>query len=704
MNMARPPDRTIRRNRNFPHPNFSGMPFDAQEQRRLAVIMFTDMVGYSALTQRDEPLALRLLEAHRQIVRPLLARHGGREIKTIGDAFLVEFASALAAATCAVEIQKSLHERNQSVAADHRVVLRIGLHAGDVIHRENDVFGDGVNIAARIEPLADPGGICVSEDVARQIQNKAGFALGKLGSGELKNIELPVEIYRILLPWSKPRSRLAFLFRRKSVRRLLMIGVLAAAALLALWLRRPAADQAGPVNRLAVLPLVNISGAVHDDYFADGMTEELISSLSTIHELNVIARTSIAKFKGARLDIAEIGTALNVGSILEGSVRLAGDEARINVNLVDVRSQKTIWAQEYTRSIKDLFAVQSAIATSVTEALKVRLLSGERTLLDRRGTDNSDAYRLYLQGRSHLNKRTGDEIVKAIESFTGAVAEDPGFALAHAGLAEAYTLAGNAGYGNLPRDQAIEHARASARQAIALNESLAEAHAALGYVKFRIDWDWAAAETEFKRALELKPGYARAHEWYALFLAIKGRFDEGMAEMRRAQQLDPLSASVSNGLGRILHFERQFDAALLQFKRTLELEPDYAEAYFSMAMSYQLLHRYDDGIAALQKALALSPRPVMEAMLGLVQGLAGRKGEAQKIYDDMRARQPPVSPYYLGILSVGLGDHDRAMFYFEKAYAERDGILIYLAVDPVAEVIWPDPRFAALIKKMDLGK
>jgi tetratricopeptide (TPR) repeat protein len=221
-------------------------------------------------------------------------------------------------------------------------------------------------------------------------------------------------------------------------------------------------------------------------------------------------------------------------------------------------------------------------------------------------------------------------------------------------------------------------------------------------VKFRLDWDWAAAETEFRRALELKPGYARAHEWYGLFLAISQRFDEAMAEMRRAQQLDPLSASVSNGIGRILHFQRQYDAALGQFRQTLELEPEYAEAYFSMAMTYQMQRRYDDDIAALDKAMKLSPRPVMEAMRGLAHGLAGRKDQALKILDDMRARQPPVSSYYLGVICIGLPDFDRAMQYFEQAYAERDGILMYLAVDPVGEALWRDPRFAALVKKMGL--
>ncbi len=697
-------------NPNPPPTNKTGTPFAAQEQRRLAVIMFTDMVGYSALTQRNESLALQLLEEHRQIVRPVLARHGGREIKTIGDAFLVEFSSALAAATCAIEMQMSLHARNHTAPADQQVQIRIGLHAGDVVYKENDVFGDGVNIAARIEPLAEAGGICVSEDVARQIQNKIDCPLVKLGSGELKNISMPVEIYRILLPWQKPRwpqaDQLAFFLRKKSVRRTLGAWALAGVILAAFLLRpRPAPAQSGPVNRLAVLPLVNIGGDNRDEYFADGMTEELISSLSTIRNLNVIARTSIARFKGAQHDIAEIGAALNVGSILEGSVRLAGEDARINVNLVEVRSQKTIWSQEYTRKIKDIFAIQSAIAQSVTEALKVQLLSGERNLLERRGTDNNDAYRQYLLGRSHLSRRTGEEVVKAIECFTLAAEQDPSFALAYAGLAESYTLAGNAGYGTLPRDQAIDQARTSARKAVLLNESLAEAHAALGYVKFRIDWDWAGAETEFKRALELKPGYAGAHERYALYLSIQHRFDEALAEMQRAQQLDPLSASVSTGVGRMLHFERKFDEAILQFKKTLAIDPQYAEAYFGMGMSYLAQHKYDEAIAALKTAIALSGnRPVMVAMLGLTQGLAGHGNEARKIYEDMlqMSRTTPVSPYNLGLISVGLRDLTQAFHYFDQAYEERDGILIYLPIDPVAETIWPDPRFAALMKKMGL--
>jgi class 3 adenylate cyclase/TolB-like protein/tetratricopeptide (TPR) repeat protein len=666
--------------------------------------MFTDMVGYSALTQRDESLALQLLEEHRRIVRPLLAPHGGREIKTIGDAFLIEFSSALASATCAVEIQRALHERNRTAPVERRVQLRIGLHAGDVIHKEGDVFGDGVNIAARIEPLAEPGGICVSEDVARQLQNKlAGLALVKLGAGELKNISVPVEIYRVLLPWQKrrfaPAERLSFLLAKKSVRRALLVGV-AAVAIAAAILLRPGHAPAS-ASRLAVLPLVNLGGDPRDEYFADGMTEELISSLSTLRELSVIARTSITKFKGTRLDVAEIGKALGVGSILEGTVRVAGDAARINVSLVDVVSQKTVWSREFSPLLKDVFAVQSAIAVSVTEALKVRLLAGEKNLLERRGTDIPEAYRQYLLGRSQLNKRTGDGVVKSIEHFSASTAQDPAFALAYAGLAEAYTLAGNAGYGNLPRAEAIDHARKFAGQALALDETLAEAHASLAYVKFRIDWDWAGAETSFRRALALKPGLARAHEWYGLFLAVQKRFPEATAEFLRAQELDPLSLSVSNGIGRVLHFQSRFDEALAQFKRTLELDPQYAEAYFSTGMTYMGMHRHDDAIASLKTALQLSGnRPIIAAMLGMEEGLAGRKDEARKIFDELARNSE--APYYLAVVSAGLGETDRAFQFLDAAYAQRDGIMIFVAIDPATKPLASDPRFAVLARKIGL--
>jgi class 3 adenylate cyclase/TolB-like protein/Flp pilus assembly protein TadD len=675
------------------------------EHRKLAAIMFTDMVGYSALTQKDEKLALRVLEEHRAMIRPLLMKHDGHEIKTIGDAFLVEFPSALAATSCAIEIQKTLFERKESHPGNF-VQLRIGLHMGDVIYKERDVFGDGVNIAARIEPLAEPGGICLSEDVARQIHNKIDYALIRLGTGELKNINLPVGIYRIIRPWEKRRltilEQIGFALGQKKIRRGLAITlVLAAVAAILLWRSSSPRSLPFPANRVAVLPFVNINPDARDEYFADGMTEELISSLSKIHDLNVIARTSVAKYRGSAFDISEIGNALRVGTILEGSVRTSGDEARISINLVDVESQKTILSREYTRLIKDIFAIQSDIAQSITGALSVQLLRGEKESIEKSGTENSEAYRHYLLGRFHLSKRTGEEVVKAIEYFTLAAGQDSTFALAFAGLAECYTLAGNAGYASLPRKEAIVLAKRYAATAISLDNSQAEAHASLAYVKFRIDWDWAGAEQEFQRAIALKPGYARAHEWYALFLSIIGHFDDALKEMIRAGELDPLSASVSNGIGRIYHFRREFDLAEAQFRKTIEMDPAYAEAHFSLGMTYIVTKRYNDALRELEVAARLSGnRPVIRATTAMAYAYSGRTKEARSILAEFT--RPGGSAYLSAMILAALGEVDRSMTYLERALRERDGILIYLNPEPLSDVFLGLPRYRELTKAMGL--
>jgi tetratricopeptide (TPR) repeat protein len=306
-----------------------------------------------------------------------------------------------------------------------------------------------------------------------------------------------------------------------------------------------------------------------------------------------------------------------------------------------------------------------------------------------------------------LNKRTGEEVMKAIASFGRAVELDSSFALPYAGLAEGYTLAGGAGYGSLPRELAIERARSFAQKAIALDDTLADAHAALAYMKFRIDWDWAGAEADFKRALALKPGYARAHEWYALFLAIQRRLPAALTEMQLAWRFDPLSPSVSNGVGRILHFQRRFEEAVRQFEKTLALDPAYAEAYFSLGITYGQLGRYDEAIKALEAAIRLSGRrQVMVTMLGFTYALAGRRDEAQKIREELVAQSKTthVSPYHFGLIAFGLGNADVAMEYFERALDEKDGILIYLPVDPLSEKLWSHPRYAALLEKMNLAK
>ncbi len=415
--------------------------------RRLSAIMFTDMVGYSALTQKNEALALDLLDEHRKILRPFFPKHDGREIETAGDSFFVEFNSAVEATNCAIEIQTTLHERNKTVPRERSILLRIGLHIGDVVYMEQHVHGDGVNIAARMEPLAQPGGICISEDVARQIRNKISYPVVKLGEEKLKNISMPMDIYCIVLPWlhfdkfHKPYSRKKF-----TVYSLALLCVLITIGVFFFLKNYSSKDLSYSKLRLAVLPLANISNDAKDEYFADGMTEELISGLSKISGLNVIARTSVMKYKVTDKDISQIGQELMVGTILEGSVRKMENKARITVQLINVSTQEHLWSMEYDRDLKDIFMTQSEIAQNVANELKVRLVSSEKEQLKKSSTENRIAFEEYLIGKHFLNQKTPESIQTAIIHFENSIKEDALFALPYANLAYCYALIGVAGY------------------------------------------------------------------------------------------------------------------------------------------------------------------------------------------------------------------------------------------------------------------
>ena len=328
-------------------------------RRKLAAIMFTDLVGYSALSQKDEALALELLEEHRQLLRPFFTQHHGREIKTIGDAFLVEFASAVEAVRCAIAIQKALTAHTSVVAPERQIQVRIGLHVGDVVIEENDVLGDGVNIAARIEPLASPGGICLSEDVARQVDNKIDCRLDKLGEKRLKGIKQAVAVYRVVLPWEAGQAPIV------------------------------------PSRSIAVLPFLDMSQEQEQEYFCDGMAEELIDALIRIKDLRVSARTSAFSFKGQQQDIREIGNKLNVATVLEGSVRKAGNRLRITAQLINVADGYHLWSEKYDRELKDVFAIQDEIAGHIVGALRVMLSESEKRTLEDSPTDSIEAYDYY---------------------------------------------------------------------------------------------------------------------------------------------------------------------------------------------------------------------------------------------------------------------------------------------------------------------
>jgi TolB-like protein len=419
--------------------------------------MFTDVVGYSLISSRNEKKALEQVADLRKLLQGVFSRYDGRVVKTMGDGFLVEFASAVKAVDCAVEAQSELARSNLDRAVDDRLRIRIGVHVGDVVHSEGDVMGDAVNIASRVQALADPGGVLVTRQVYDQVKGKVQSEMATIGPRELKNIPGRVEIFRVL---PKP------------------------------LVSEEGGNHELDPHRVAILPFANLSPDPNDGYFADGLTEELISTISQIGELSVISRASAMRYKDTRLTKDQVGQELRVGTILEGSVRKAGNRVRIAAQLLNVETDRYVWSQNYDRDLTDIFGVQGEIAERVAEGLKVELLVREKQRLGKRSTTNTEAYTFYLQGRVHWGERSREGSEKAIRCFEEAIRLDPGFSEAYSGLADTYAVL--ADYGWMDSTRAGTLARENATRALALDESLAEAHASLGLVTVNHLWDFEA--------------------------------------------------------------------------------------------------------------------------------------------------------------------------------------------------------------------
>jgi len=638
--------------------------------RRLAAIMFTDVVGFTALTHEDEGEALRLLEDHRRLVRPVLARHRGREIKTIGDAFLVEFGSALDATRCALDVQRSIHERSRHSGDRPRIQVRIGIHLGDVVHKGRDVLGDAVNIASRIEPLADPGGVCVSQQVYDQVHNKIEQKWTRLSAPDLKNVRTPVGVYKIEVPW----------------------GVAA-----------PPSAPTGS-HRIAVLPMENIGGRPRDEYLVDGLTDELIMAASKVGGLHVIARTSVMRYKGTTKSIGEIGRELGVDTLLEGGVRTHGTRLRISARLIDARREEPLWSQTYDRELRDVFAVQSDIAKRVADSLQIQMLGHEPSELVRPRPVTPEAYTLYLQGRYFWNKRTEESLGRAVKLYHEALEKDPRFILAFSGLADAYATQALLEFVR-PKD-AFPAAKAAAEQALSLDANSAESLTSLAVARFQFDRDWSGSENAFRQAIASNPNYAPAHHQYADLLKAMGRFDEALGEIRKAQDLDPLSLAINTGVGHVLYLRRDYDGAIDQYRRTLDLDPTFVLAHLWFGRPYLEKGMYREAIAELETAVALSRESTITlAVLGHAYASAGRKRDAHRILEKLlkRSEEKYVPSYWIGLIYTGLDDKDRAFLWFERAFRERSSWLAWMMVEPRFDRLRSDPRFASLLRRMKLA-
>ncbi len=543
---------------------------------------------------------------------------------------------------------------------------------------------------------------CLEKDKARRYETAAEVR------SELEGIEKGIPTTERVVPERRPLTSreitVKFNLRKLFVPALIIVAL--AITGLIIWRILPkkevASAKSGPPS-IAVLPFVDDSPEKSHEYLCEGIPNTLINALNTIQELRVPARTSAFSFVGKGLDIQGIGQKLNVENVLEGSIQVIGNNLRVTASLIKVKDGYQLWNATYDRKLEDVFAIQDEIAQAIVRALKVRLLGEQEKRLVKRYTENMEAYKLYLEGLYYWNKRTGKDLNKAIELFNQAVEKDPNYALAYVGLADSYSLLTL--YADARPKDVFPQAKAAAAKALELNESLAEAHNSLAYVYERYDWNWKAAEAEFKRALEINPNYATARFWYGEFLMYSGRFEESFREMKRALELDPVSLITNASLAWEYLVAQQPDQALVQIQKTLELDPNFAYARTILGLTYLTKKSYPEAIDEHKKARVLSGDSVMAtAALGMAYATAGKLDEAKGILGELTARSQKqyVSSYWMAGLYGAMGDTDKAFELLNKAYEERSDWLVNLKLGPILGTYQRNPRYIAVLKKMGL--
>ncbi len=461
------------------------------------------------------------------------------------------------------------------------------------------------------------------------------------------------------------------------------------------------------LKSIAVLPFYNISPDKENEYFSDGLTDEIITNLSKIRSLRVISRTSTMRFRGAKRPLKQIARELGVHYILEGSVRKHQNDLRITAQLVDANQDVHLWAERYKGTIQDVFDIQEKVASEIVGALKIQITPEEQKGLKKRYTEDTEAYQNYLKGRYYWNKRSEEGFKKGINYFNQTIEKDPLYALAYVGLADAYILLGV--YSHLSPNHTMPKAKVAILRALELDDLLGEGHASLAHLKLLYDWDWVGAEQEFRKAIDLNPGYAPAHLWYTVFLSWTGRLAEAMAEIMKAQELDPLSLIINTDIGLIHYLAGRYDQAIEQYQRTLEIDPNFFVTRLALSGAYEQKGRFPEAINELQQALTLSNESTLVlATLGRVYAMSGKREEAQNILTSLIgvSQHKYVSPYIMARLYLALGEIDSGFEWLYKAYMEKSLFLVHTPfnVDPCFKGLNSDSRFTELIRKVGLDK
>ncbi|HEV7842702.1 MAG TPA: tetratricopeptide repeat protein, partial [Pyrinomonadaceae bacterium] len=455
------------------------------------------------------------------------------------------------------------------------------------------------------------------------------------------------------------------------------------------------------IDSIAILPLINTSGDPNTEYLSDGITESIINSLSRLPRLRVMARSTVFRYKGRESDPREVGEELGVRAVLTGRLQLFGDRLMIGTELVDAFDGAQLWGEQYNRRLADIFAVQDEIAHEISEKLQLKLSGEEKRRLTKRYTDDTAAYHLYLKGRYFWNKRTHDCLERGLEFFKQAIEADASYALAYSGLADSYALLGVA----LPPRDAFPRAIAASLKALEIDDTVAEAHTSFAFARMFFEWDWAGAEGEFKRAIELNPNYATAYQWYGRLLSALGRHNESIVNLQMAQALDPLSLSINTGVGVSYYMARRYEDAIQQYHKALEMDSTFTIAHEHLGSALLQAGLHDEAIAAFRAAVRIDGSDIgLRASLGHACAVTGNREEAEKIIAELRevSKQRYVSPYFMVEILAGLGRVDEAFEWLERCYTDRAPHMIFLGIEPKLGALKADPRFDHLLRRMNL--
>ncbi|MFL5738710.1 MAG: adenylate/guanylate cyclase domain-containing protein [Flavisolibacter sp.] len=662
------------------------------QRRQLSAILFTDIEGYTAIMQRNEQKALIIKDRHRDILEKEHKNFNGRIVQYYGDGTLSIFQSVIEAVSCALSMQQKFCQLPQ-------VPVRMGLHMGDIIVDDGNVFGDGVNVAARIESLGMAGSVLLSDKANDELHNHPEIKTISVGHYQLKNINRLIEVFalnhdELVIP--EVNSLKGKTEEKKGRAR---------------TQKKP--DLPRQVSKtisqksIAVLPFVNMSNDPEQEYFSDGMAEEIINSLTHLRDLKVAGRSSSLQFKGKNTDLREVGHKLSVRTVLEGSVRKQGNRLRITVQMTDVEDGYHIWSEKYDRELDDIFSIQDDIALAITEKLRLTLIEKDKELIIRNFTQNTEAYELYLKGRFYLNRR-GASINLSMQYFQKAINIDPGFALAHVGYSDANLLI--ASYGLLPPKEVMTRAKQSAERALELDPSLSEPYSTLGYYYALFEWNWPEAKKNFLQAIEVNPGFAEGHIRYGwIYLAcIEGKFEEAEKHGQTGINLEPLSSICYANYSLILHCAGKFKEALEACQTGIELDANSYLCHVNAGLTQMALQRYEDALSSFETAMRLSNRHYF-TVNGFIWNycLSGQFDKAQILMNELkeRSRTEYVANALTAISAAYLDQLDDAFYYLEKAFQERDPVLIMLQYDHWAPAkLKTDPRFSMLLERVGLPK